>query len=138
MYTGVLVTWAGQRGFGRFDLDMDHSGVVAIKNVETVLRDILANTGLDWAGDLVPVATEVDAYRAICSEKKWDGVAHTLKLRVDGMLKATRVLVDIISQADLVIPEKSTSPSAMMWGSLALSIKVSIGSFLHAPVYLTD
>jgi len=104
----------------------------AILGVENTFRRLF---GSYPEGDaILKITDDGKAMQWIQSSPEWESVSHTLRVRVEGMVKTCKGFISVVNTSG-IIPDKVESWQALVLGSLALCVRVLI--FSRIPIQET-
>ncbi len=106
----------------------NHRVANAILGVEQSFRDHFASFPEREA--ILKITDDVKAMQWIESSPDWASVSQSLRVRIDGMVKTCKGFISVVHMSQ-IIPDEVGSWPALVLGSLALCVRVSIARILH-------
>lgn len=100
----------------------------AILGVENSFRELFAYFPEGEA--IFRITDDVKAMQWIESSQDWVSVSQSLRVRIDGMVKTCEGFISVVHMSR-IIPEEVRSWPALVFGSLALCVRVSVTRRLH-------
>lgn len=100
----------------------------AILGVEKSFRDLFAYFPEGEA--VLRITDDVKAMQWIESSQDWASVSHSLRVRIDGMVKTCKGFISVVHMSQ-IIPDEVRNWPALVLGSLALCVRVSVARILR-------
>jgi hypothetical protein len=101
-------------------------GVRPVKNMSDVkdVFDLPLRNDPTTAAEVYEFVSKDDVYEAIKHTPRKFSDGHSLRLRVNGIVKVLSAVLEVVCKIQLVPEEQCDLGPAMIWGSLGFALKV--------------